>query len=484
MAPRRGEGLLGRLFVVALGLCGALVGQCVLLFPLAVHTTDSYPPPYHVAKQPGGLSLRLAMAHDTIHERYPRHGPAYFEARNRLAAPDIRQEEAEQEQGAPPTERYCALVDDLAVGQARLGRLDEAVALMRDKLERQRKAGRAGYVLYTSYANLGTFLIQQQTQGRADGAAKERLREGADLIRKAIEVNPEAHFGREQWELSAVEFLLAAHDDPNLLRRFDMVGNRLNREVEYDRDARLYDDLFYYDQRKEVKEFLEDEEAADRADPLTRQRLRVAIRKVGAEDGWHKAVPRAHRFPVPFDEPVLGILGMWHYGGGANPHFALALGETMLRVGQRYIAWCAYERAALLADRFSPDPEIVRGLVAHCRWRQAAIETSLTPREVGKLRPRFEAELAFGQRYQRAYQDYEAGRIRDGAALEGPHFYDAFEAEQGPIASPVGPEETIPVREQVRGFGLLALAVLLFWAGVFAFAAAFLVHIVRSLNGA
>ena len=49
----------------------------------------------------------------------------------------------------------------------------------------------------------------------------------------------------------------------------------------------------------------------------------------------------SHRKPVPFDEPALGIIGMWRQGGGANPHFALALGETMLRVGQRYIAWCA-----------------------------------------------------------------------------------------------------------------------------------------------
>ena len=63
----------------------------------------------------------------------------------------------------------------------------------------------------------------------------------------------------------------------------------------------------------------------------------------------------SHRMPTSFDEPCLGIVGMWRQGGGANPHFALALAETMLRVGQRYVAWTAYERASRLAERFWPD---------------------------------------------------------------------------------------------------------------------------------
>src|SRR4051794_17418465 len=53
--------------------------------------TDDYaflacrvPLPHHVPKDPGGVPFRFAMAHDVIHERFPRHGPAYYEERNRL----------------------------------------------------------------------------------------------------------------------------------------------------------------------------------------------------------------------------------------------------------------------------------------------------------------------------------------------------------------------------------------------------------------
>ena len=44
-----------------------------------------------------------------------------------------------------------------------------------------------------------------------------------------------------------------------------------------------------------------------------------------------EAVASSHFVPVAFDEPTLGIIGMWRLCGGAHPYFALALGETMLR---------------------------------------------------------------------------------------------------------------------------------------------------------
>jgi hypothetical protein len=130
----------------------------------------------------------------------------------------------------------------------------------------------------------------------------------------------------------------------------------------------------------------------------------------------------------------------------------------MLRVGQRHIAWTAFERAALLADRFWPDPDTREFLRRHCRKRQDEIEQTLlhplpnhraglptvpplSPEEVADLRPRFEAELAYGEGYQRAYQEYEQKRIADGVPITDEHFFDAFHAGREPIATPVGPEE-------------------------------------------
>src|SRR5262249_13718506 len=78
---------------------------------------------------------------------------------------------------------------------------------------------------------------------------------------------------------------------------------------------------------------------------------------------------RNHSPPTPVaspcDEPMLGLIGLWQKHG-PDPHLALAIGGTMLRVGQRRIAWSAYERAKRLADGFGPTPEIHQALRDHC----------------------------------------------------------------------------------------------------------------------
>ena len=53
---------------------------------LAQHT----PLPHHVPKYPGGVSFRFAMAHDVIHERFSRHGPAYYRERDRITREKLR----------------------------------------------------------------------------------------------------------------------------------------------------------------------------------------------------------------------------------------------------------------------------------------------------------------------------------------------------------------------------------------------------------
>lgn len=424
--------------------------------------------PHHVPQYVGGLSLRYAMVHDVLHERFPKHGTAHYRERNRLT---------QQKLAAlgPDDPTAFPLADDLAAGLERLGRPDDAVKVMRDKLARQQARGLTGRDLYTSYANLGTFLIHANAPQALSGdpAARERFREGVGLVRKSVEVNPEAHFGRERWQVTIAEFLLAAMSDPNLLRTFDCLGNRLdldieqilNREVNWIGTGygRATDAEFSLRQVYAVPGFFEP--GTDPADPARWAELspvRRHVTKVGAEQGWDAVPVPSHRLPVPFDEPVLGIIGMWRQGGGANPHFSLALGEVMLRVGQRHVAWAAFERASRLADRYWLDPAVREFLRGHCRKRQADIERTLAhsaPADARRpawqnvspplsaaevavdLRPRFEAELAFGEGYQRAYQQYEEQRLAAGGPLDDPHLFDAFHAGREPIASPVGPEE-------------------------------------------
>ena len=48
----------------------------------------------------------------------------------------------------------------------------------------------------------------------------------------------------------------------------------------------------------------------------------------------------------------------------------------MLRVGQRYIAWTAFERAYRLKEHYWPEIRIQEGFGTHCRARQKLIEDS------------------------------------------------------------------------------------------------------------
>ncbi len=322
-------------------------------------------------------------------------------------------------------------------------------------------------------------------------------------------MNPRAHFGREQWQAAIAEFLLAAMDDPKLLRTYDCLGNRLDLDIEgtLNREGNWVDTAY----GRPTDAVFSRGEADDKVPAFFRpgvepedpalwpaiSPIRRYITKVGAEAGWEAVPVPSHRKPAPFDEPALGIIGMWRQGAGANPHFALALGETMLRVGQRYIAWAAFERAGRLADRFWPDPIARQFLRDHCKKRQDQIETTFLYRDpdasrqpawqhvsppppkevVATLRARFDAELAYGEGFQRAYQDYEEKKIAAGVPITTAHFFDGFYAGRKPVASPVGPEEwfaRVP-RERIQAYSARrARAWGLFGAGLAAMGAALL----------
>ena len=137
------------------------------------------PLPHHVAPSPDTASFRFAMVHDVIHERYPRHGPAFYQERERLAREKLAVLH-------PDSVTAFALTDDVAVGYDRQGRTDEAIALMRDKLKRQQALGLQGKELYSSYANLGEFLVHGNLWAMMAGDvdARRRVLEGLDFIRK------------------------------------------------------------------------------------------------------------------------------------------------------------------------------------------------------------------------------------------------------------------------------------------------------------
>jgi hypothetical protein len=275
------------------------------------------------------------------------------------------------------------------------------------------------------------------------------------------------------------EFLLAVLDNPGLLTRFDMIGNRLDLEID-PASTLCFDEHAWLDAGG--RGWGDEPTLAGEAGRLLKQhpgaaidvsKFRACITRVGDEHGWADAKTSLNK-AVPFDEPTLGIVGMWRMGAGANPHFALALGEIMLRVGQRYIAWTAYERAWLLRDSYCSDAKIRNQFGEHCRSRQQLIEKGLPKEDWPAVRRRFEKELEHGRQFQKAYQAYESKRIEEGGSISDPGFYDGFEKGRDPIASPVGDEDRTFIRRvrfpsEPDGFDLIGSCLL--FAGLFAFVA-------------
>ncbi len=136
---------------------------------------------------------RFPDALELITGKFLRHSTEFYEWRIR-----DRREKLERDPG------NLAYHDDLAVAYEKTGRHDDAIAtiLAKDRI----KPG-----LYETEANLGTFLIHAG-----------RLEEGLAHIDRAIQINPDAHFGREKYQAALVRYVIARRkNDPRRLPLMD-----------------------------------------------------------------------------------------------------------------------------------------------------------------------------------------------------------------------------------------------------------------------
>lgn len=124
-----------------------------------------------------------------------KHSRAFYEAKVAYTRPMV-------EGGKAPKERY----DDLAVALARLGKIDEAMAVLDAK--EARFPGE-----YTTLANRGTFL-----------GMKGDLEGSLALIEQAVAKWPDAHFGREKFQVQLLKLLVRAKKDPQLAAKENFLG--------------------------------------------------------------------------------------------------------------------------------------------------------------------------------------------------------------------------------------------------------------------
>jgi hypothetical protein len=175
---------------------------------------------------------------EVITGRFERNPPLYYEMRLERAARDI--------EGNPHAwEAY----DNAGVACDRLGRHDDAIEWMsRKRAAMDVHAG--GENLkdheYRYLANLGTFYAHRWFARGADRTDLADMDRAEAYIAQAIQLNPDAHFGRERYQLMAMRWILnppaAALDDdgsmeelPSLFLAHD--GFRALRETEGERPS-------------------------------------------------------------------------------------------------------------------------------------------------------------------------------------------------------------------------------------------------------
>ena len=133
--------------------------------------------------------------------RFERLPPRYYE---------MRLERVRREVAASPAN--LALYDDAGAACDRLKRSDNAVAWMERKAAVLAAADQSLPATlehrYRLHANLGTFLAHRWLRNGAPRDNMEDIRRAESEIAEAIQINPDAHFGREKYQLAAIRWLI------------------------------------------------------------------------------------------------------------------------------------------------------------------------------------------------------------------------------------------------------------------------------------
>jgi tetratricopeptide (TPR) repeat protein len=296
---------------------------CLLLLmvsPLAACLWDFDTIKMETQRFPGTLEL--------ITGKFLRHSKPFYEWR-------VEDRQKRIAEAAENDESVAALYDDLAVAQEKTGQSEAAIETMLKKEELW--PGQ-----YTTQANLGTFYIHSG-----------QLEKGIEHIEKAIEINPDAHFGREVYQKLLVEYVLENRAQGKLSPPFN-------------------DNAYGYEAAGFAKFVLEKREI----DPLT-------------EDGSDKVSEEIAK-------ALAGVQGMMHFGNYRSPVLLEALADLLLAGSQEQNARLMACRAYLAASYVSDSPEAqdaFRASAERCIGSQLQTGSDHDSVQLATVEVEFEREL-------------------------------------------------------------------------------------------
>lgn len=275
------------------------------------------------------------------------------------------------------------LTDDLAVAYDKLGKHDEAAALMRDQLAKQPDR-------YETHANLGTFLIHGGD-----------LQAGLKHIEKAIEINADAHFGREIYQAQLVRYVLAsraaaAEDQAKLPLRavrpqptpFDTLG---------------------------FAKFLTEDEASDTDDASEQEQERELDRAAA----------------------VKGVLGMMRFGHHDSPVLLEVLGDLLIapgsddgkRLAARAYLKASYETEGDVAKRY-------RKMAENALHMQVRGRGQTDPIKLSEVEGQFKIELKKSDQFAAQVYADERRWIREGVDVDEAFSDKYYSATSSTAAAP------------------------------------------------
>ena len=188
-------------------LIGILALLSVLTFQLASQACLNDIDSDTLANQAKGLPDVVQV----ITGRFARNPPIFYEMRIARVQKELRLNPSR-----------LPLYDDIGVALDRVGRDDEAIAWMKQKKAQLDKLSGSNPTskqvvheqLYRYHANLGTFIAHRWLRAGAERTRLAEVKTARSLIAQAIHLKPDAHFGREKYQLMAMEWILAPHGTP------------------------------------------------------------------------------------------------------------------------------------------------------------------------------------------------------------------------------------------------------------------------------
>lgn len=295
--------------------------------------------------------------------KFLRHSPAYY-----LWKIETRKQALQDDS------LNLALYDDLSVAYSKIGEDKKAinVILQKDKLQPN---------LYETEANLGTFYLH-------DGD----LAQGIKHISNALKINPEAHFGRERYQLYLAEYIQSKLIDGKLV--LPLSSNTVFYTINHDESANFYT-------------FIVDKYSAKLASTTYK-----SLSDKEKQTLYAKEKQRA----------VYGVLGMMRFGNHDSPILLEALGDLLIRYGSiepnksaRQLAARAYLKASYQVQ--SPETrKAYQAKASSCIAEQRPDEG--VELELGMLESLFQQELKEGNDFYNKIKANELKWIKEGKDLD------------------------------------------------------------------